>query len=88
MSTIRCRPNGPYVVTGLTTFTNSRGEPIATEENIALCRCGGSANKPFCDGSHRANGFDDAKKPERTEHARPLITPDRVLLIRTSTSCR
>ncbi len=40
---IACKPNGPYLVKGLTTFTNSRGEAIATqEETIALCRCGGS----------------------------------------------
>ena len=68
--TIRCRSNGPYLVTGLETFTNSRGEAIATEETIALCRCGGSSNKPFCDGTHRKNGFEDAKKPERTKDRR------------------
>jgi CDGSH-type Zn-finger protein len=54
----------------LTAFTNSRGETIATEETMALCRCGGSKNKPFCDGSHRHNGFEDAKKPERTRDER------------------
>ncbi|MCL5258756.1 MAG: CDGSH iron-sulfur domain-containing protein [Firmicutes bacterium] len=30
---------------------------MAAGENVALCRCGGSATKPFCDGSHRSNGF-------------------------------
>lgn len=67
MPTISCKPNGPYLVKGLTTFENSRGEAIATEETMALCRCGGSANKPFCDGTHRSNGFDDAKKPDRVK---------------------
>jgi CDGSH-type Zn-finger protein len=70
MPTISCRPKGPYLVKGLTTFKNSRGDPIATEETMALCRCGGSGNKPFCDGTHRSNGFEDGKKPERTKDKR------------------
>jgi CDGSH-type Zn-finger protein len=76
---IRCRPNGPYLVKGLTTFTNSRGQTIPTEDTIALCRCGGSANKPFCDGTHAKIGFEDSKKPGRTKdksqaHAGKAIT--------------
>lgn len=67
LPTIGCKPNGPYLVNGLTTFTNSRGDAIATKETIALCRCGGSENKPFCDGSHAKIGFEDSKKPERTK---------------------
>ena len=70
MPTISCRPNGPYLVKGLTTFNDSKGNAIATEETIALCRCGGSANKPFCDGTHRNNGFDDAKREGRTKDRR------------------
>ena len=45
-------PNGPYVIKDLKNFANQKG-PIATNETIALCRCGGSANKPFCDGTHK-----------------------------------
>jgi CDGSH-type Zn-finger protein len=67
---IRCRPNGPYLVKGLTTFTNSRGEAIATEETMALCRCGGSKNKPFCDGTHKQIGFEDSRKPDRKKDQR------------------
>jgi CDGSH-type Zn-finger protein len=70
LPTIRCRPNGPYVVKGLTKFTNSRGKAIAIEESMALCRCGGSEKKPYCDGSHRHNGFEDSKKSERREDNR------------------
>lgn len=70
LSTITCKPNGPYLVKGLTTFTNSRGEAIATQETIALCRCGGSNNKPFCDGTHAKIGFEDSKKPDRTKDNR------------------
>jgi CDGSH-type Zn-finger protein len=59
--TIECKANGPYLVKGLEALRNSRGENIPTEPVIALCRCGGSANKPFCDGTHRKNGFSGAK---------------------------
>ena len=70
LPTIRCKPDGPYLVSGLSTFMNSRGEPIATKETIALCRCGGSSNKPFCDGTHVKIGFEDSKKPDRTKDKR------------------
>ena len=53
-------PNGPYVVTGGPELRNTRNEGGSTER-FALCRCGGSGNKPFCDGSHRHNGFEDRK---------------------------
>ena len=59
--TIECRPDGPYLVKGLEDLRNSRAERIPNQDNIALCRCGGSANKPFCDGTHRKNGFSGAK---------------------------
>ena len=38
---------------------NSNGESCATVAGVALCRCGGSNNKPFCDGTHGKNGFTD-----------------------------
>lgn len=57
---IDCKPDGPYIVTDLEELWNSRAERMATKSNIALCRCGGSANKPFCDGTHRKNGFSAA----------------------------
>jgi CDGSH-type Zn-finger protein len=62
--TIECSPNGPYVVRNLETLRNSRGESIPVEPVVALCRCGGSANKPFCDGTHKKNGFSGAKLVE------------------------
>jgi CDGSH-type Zn-finger protein len=58
---IECRPNGPLKVTNLTELRNSKGEPLPTEPAVFLCRCGGSANKPFCDGTHKKNGFSSAK---------------------------
>lgn len=57
-TTIKVRENGPYLVRGPVTLTDANGAIFTIEgENIALCRCGASENKPFCDGSHKANGF-------------------------------
>ena len=58
---IECKPDGPYLVKDLEDFRSSRSDRIPTKPVIALCRCGGSANKPFCDGTHRNNGFSGAK---------------------------
>jgi len=57
--TITCLPDGPY---------------LYSEEKKALCRCGGSASKPYCDGTHRKNGFSgrnlaDPAKNRRTSYA-------------------
>jgi CDGSH-type Zn-finger protein len=58
-STIRVLPNGPYRVTGPVTITDPQGNEIKIEEGrtVSLCRCGASANKPFCDGTHGRIGF-------------------------------
>ncbi|HKI98002.1 MAG TPA: CDGSH iron-sulfur domain-containing protein [bacterium] len=58
--TIVPRPNGPLLVKGLGQMRNSRGEALEVRETLALCRCGQSANKPFCDSTHRKIGFSDA----------------------------
>jgi len=57
---IRCRANGPYVVTGKVKVTDHLGNEFKLPEgkdNVALCRCGQSKSRPFCDGSHRGCGF-------------------------------
>ncbi len=59
--TIQPLDNGPFKVTGLENFTNSKGDTLETKPAMFLCRCGGSANKPFCDGTHKTNGFSSAK---------------------------
>jgi CDGSH-type Zn-finger protein len=63
---IRPELNGPYLVMNLHDLTNSKGETLRTRPVVALCRCGGSAIKPYCDGTHARIGFDSAKLPERT----------------------
>jgi CDGSH-type Zn-finger protein len=57
---IRLRPNGPLVVEGPVTIVDQNGASFALNKDkpaIALCRCGQSQNRPFCDGSHRTAGF-------------------------------
>lgn len=57
---IRTRLNGPFLVEGPVTVVDAQGNPFPINRDkpaIALCRCGHSANKPFCDGSHNRCGF-------------------------------
>jgi CDGSH-type Zn-finger protein len=56
-TTIQCVENGPYMVKGPVVLKGDRGEPIETMAVMALCRCGGSKSKPFCDGTHSRIGF-------------------------------
>ncbi len=63
-STIECKPNGPYLVKNLEHLKDGQGHRMDTQSVMALCRCGGSANKPFCDGTHQKNGFSGAKLAE------------------------
>lgn len=49
--------NGPLVLSGNITILNGRGCVAWTGKEVALCRCGASKNKPFCDGSHKAVNF-------------------------------
>ncbi|WP_198954665.1 CDGSH iron-sulfur domain-containing protein [Kineosporia sp. R_H_3] len=51
--------DGPYLLSGSTEIRNAEGEVVKTVTKTALCRCGHSENKPFCDGSHRRVGFTD-----------------------------
>jgi len=55
---IRIRDHGPFLVEGPITLEDSEGNSYTIEKpNIALCRCGASEDKPFCDGSHKHCGF-------------------------------
>lgn len=51
-------PDGPYTVTGPLEIVQHDGDPIeCPAPTVYLCRCGHSANKPFCDGSHASAGW-------------------------------
>jgi len=56
---IKVRDDGPYKVTGPVRLVDADGNEFELAEGkaIALCRCGGSATKPFCDRAHRECGF-------------------------------
>lgn len=57
---IQCRPNGPFLVEGSVEIVDQNGNPFPTNPNkplIALCRCGQSGNRPFCDGTHNKCDF-------------------------------
>nr|WP_154922962.1 CDGSH iron-sulfur domain-containing protein [Microbacterium testaceum] len=56
--TITAYPDGPLLVRGDARIESSDGrEVVRTRRTVALCRCGLSAIKPFCDGTHKASGF-------------------------------
>lgn len=56
--TIKVRESGPYLVRGKIRITDADGNVYTVDSpNVALCRCGGSQTKPFCDGTHKTNGF-------------------------------
>jgi CDGSH-type Zn-finger protein len=71
VSTIRIKPNGPYIITGPVTIEDGDGKLIAVGEGrtVKLCRCGHSATKPFCDGTHRRVDF----------VSRPTFEPEPIL---------
>lgn len=58
---ITAMPNGPLLVEGPLQLVDASGNAHDTSERprVALCRCGQSANKPFCDGTHGRVGFQD-----------------------------
>lgn len=56
----------PYMVTGEVRLTDANGEPLPTNDPLtALCRCGQSSNKPYCDGTHAKIGFVGMKEDDR-----------------------
>jgi CDGSH-type Zn-finger protein len=60
---ISIRPNGPLIVEGEVELTDPTGAKVdlTGKPRIALCRCGGSVTKPFCDGTHSRIGFQAAE---------------------------
>ena len=64
--TIVACPDGPLLVRGRVTIVDTDGEPVEQHRRtMALCRCGVSTIKPYCDGSHKLSGFrTDPPPPE------------------------
>jgi CDGSH-type Zn-finger protein/truncated hemoglobin YjbI len=57
--------NGPYLATNVPAVRTYLGEQLQVPPQLALCRCGRSAMKPFCDGTHARSGFSGEKDPQR-----------------------
>jgi len=73
---IACLPNGPYYLlndmtpASVPNLCRANGASCASVRGVALCRCGGSANKPFCDGTHGINGFTDKRIADDSRNRR------------------
>ena len=92
-NTIMVRPNGPLICGSevQVIIQDADGNLIAEDKELALCRCGQSTQKPFCDGSHKANEAeleeeftDEKSEPLPGQHGELIITvkPDAMLLIK------
>jgi CDGSH-type Zn-finger protein len=71
---ITARKNGPYLVSGdlsQLTLTDAEGNryDLTGKQAVALCRCGASVNKPFCDGTHSKVGFQAAEAAVKAEQS-------------------
>jgi CDGSH-type Zn-finger protein len=71
--------NGPLIIKHLTKFTNSKKNTLEPSPEMALCRCGASNSKPYCDGTHGKIGFNsdksiDRKKDNRSEFKGEKLT--------------
>jgi uncharacterized Fe-S cluster protein YjdI len=60
-TTVDPRPNGPLFVRGRVRIVDENGNVVREDTRVALCRCGASGNKPFCDGTHRTIGFQTSR---------------------------
>jgi len=72
--------NGPYLVTNVPTVRTPLGETLTLPPQLALCRCGASAMKPFCDGTHATSGFTDDKDPNRVPDQRDTYPGQQVTI--------
>jgi CDGSH-type Zn-finger protein len=81
MLRIRLRKNGPYVIdSDDVEIVDWNGVPYAAARRpVALCRCGASSTKPFCDGTHKRRGFDaaEAAVPEAASNPQDSKVPPR-----------
>ena len=83
---IACLPNGPYYLlydldpAPVPYLRKWNGQACANIKGAALCRCGGSKNKPFCDGTHSINGFSDKKLTDGSANKR-VDYPGRAITI-------
>ena len=70
---VKVNPNGPLFIEGDFVITDAQGNAygLAGRTAVALCRCGQSANKPFCDGAHKGCGFQSDDKARELPPPKP-----------------
>jgi CDGSH-type Zn-finger protein/truncated hemoglobin YjbI len=78
---IHAARNGPYLATNIPRLLDHLGEPVRVPPQLALCRCGGSSMKPFCDGTHARIGFTDDKDPGRVPDRRDSYPGQQVTIL-------
>ncbi len=78
---IQSQTNGPYLVTNVENLTNWLGERLPVRPQMALCRCGRSQLKPFCDGTHTEIGFAAEKDPQRVPDRRDTYVGQQVTVM-------
>jgi uncharacterized Fe-S cluster protein YjdI len=76
-------PNGPYYLINdmepkvVENLQNSKGESLSVMSGVALCRCGASNNKPFCDGTHGTIGFSSENKESVNDSQQHIVVKDK-----------
>jgi CDGSH-type Zn-finger protein/truncated hemoglobin YjbI len=84
---IQAESNGPYLVTNGENLFNWLGERVPLRPLMALCRCGQSATKPFCDGTHAETNFTDAKDPKRVPDRRDTYVGQQITILDNRGTC-
>ncbi len=85
---IQPAPDGPYLVVNAENLRGWLGESIPARPTMALCRCGGSAMKPFCDGTHATIGFTGAKDPKRVPDREDTYVGQQVTILDNRGTCQ
>jgi CDGSH-type Zn-finger protein len=90
---IACLPNGPYYLLNdmeaapVPNLRRASGEACVTVRGVALCRCGASKNKPFCDGTHSTIGFRDRNAADPGKDKRKSYAGKRITILDNRSIC-
>ena len=79
---IKAFKNGPLHIIGTLDLKDSNGDLLEKAEELYLCRCGSSNNKPYCDGQHKETNFQDNGKFKKPPVSEDDLTNDRTLEIK------
>ena len=78
---IEAAKDGPLLVKNISNLKNSKEETIDAKDAMALCRCGASSNKPFCDGTHGKVGFSGKLEKDRSKDKRNEFKGDKITIL-------